>query len=91
MRSLTQHGCDCTPLLPRASVTQWSKFLVAGVYTIFTPFPSLFTPFIHRKRYSSISTNKEVHMDLIYVSLAATLAAMTFGMAYVISRSNGRN
>lgn len=30
-------------------------------------------------------------MDLIYVSLAVALAAMTFGMAYAISRSNGRN
>jgi hypothetical protein len=62
-----------------------------GFYTFFTPFPRLFIPFIHRKRYSSISTNKEVHMDLIYVSLAVALVAMTFGMAYAISRSNGRN
>ena len=60
-------------------------------YIIFTPWSRLFTPFIHRKRYSSISTNKEVHMDLLYVSLAVALAAMAFGMAYAISRSNGRN
>lgn len=68
-----------------------SARIAANFYIIFISTLPLFIPFIHPRRYSSVSTTKEVHMDLIYVSLAVTLAALTFGMAYAISRSNGRN
>lgn len=94
-RSTFIPGYDCSQI-QTAKVLQYRVCIVHSfrsghVYTIFTPFPALFTPFIHRKRYSCISTNKEVHMDLIYLGLAVILAALTVGMAYAISRSNGRN
>jgi hypothetical protein len=60
-----------------------------AVYTIFTPAPAFFTPIIRPKRYSSISTTKEVYMDLICLTLAALLAAITLALAYAIARTTG--
>jgi hypothetical protein len=59
-------------------------------YIIFISTLSLFIPFIHPRKYSSVSTTKEVHMDITYLSLAVTLAAITIALVYAISRNTGR-
>jgi len=74
-----------------------ARFLRVGafpsrfIYIIFTPAARLFTPFIRARRYSLVSTTKEVRMDLMYLTLAVILAALTVGMAVAISRTTGSN